>query len=135
MFAIYSMTQGVVLENDIFHIVFFVALFSVAVQGTLIPPIAKKLDLVDNNIPVLKTFTDYQDDSNAKLLELAIDENHRWANKSIMDADIPEEILVVMIKRKDDVIVPKGSVVILPGDVLVLSSNHFDMLLEKKKAG
>lgn len=135
VFAIYSMTQGVVLENDIFHIVFFVALFSVAVQGTLIPPIAKKLDLVDNNIPVLKTFTDYQDDSDAKLLELAIDENHRWANKSIMDADIPEEILVVMIKRKDDVIVPKGSVVILPGDVLVLSSNHFDMLLEKKKAG
>lgn len=133
VFAIYSMTQGVVLHNDIFHIIFFVALFSVAVQGTLIPVIAKKLDLVDNNTPVLKTFTDYQDDSNAKLMEVVIDQNHRWANKSIMDADIPEEILVVMIKRNDDVIVPKGSAVMIPGDILVLGSNHFDTLLENKK--
>ena len=133
VFAIYSMTQGVVLHNDIFHIIFFVALFSVAVQGTLIPVIAKKLDLVDNNTPVLKTFTDYQDDSNAKLMEVVIDQNHRWANKSIMDADIPEEILVVMIKRNDDVIVPKGSAVMIPGDILVLGSNHFDTLLEIKK--
>ena len=59
VFAIYATTYGVNMTYDIFHIVFFVALFSVSIQGTLLPKFAKKLDLVDNNTLVLKTFNDY----------------------------------------------------------------------------
>ncbi|MBM6862064.1 cation:proton antiporter, partial [Clostridium saudiense] len=34
VFAIFAETYGVPIDNDIFHIIFFIALFSVAVQGT-----------------------------------------------------------------------------------------------------
>ena len=108
--------------------VFFVALFSVAVQGTLIPFFAKKLDLVEESSPVLKTFTDYQEETGAVLKEYLIEPDSIWADKAIAEADIPEEILVVMIKRGDEVVVPKGSTVILPGDRLVLSASDFDGL-------
>ena len=36
------------------------ALFSVAVQGTLIPTVARKLDLIDDEESVLKIFNDYK---------------------------------------------------------------------------
>ncbi len=135
VFAIFAETYGVPINNDIFHIIFFIALFSVAVQGTVIPKLAKKLDLIDNEESVLKTFNDYKEDKSTRLIEFTIDEHNIMANKTIMDANILEDILVVMIKRKGDVFVPNGSTEILPGDILVLSGNklkHFNEYNEDK---
>ena len=135
VFAIFAETYGVSINNDIFHIIFFIALFSVAVQGTVIPKLAKKLDLIDNEESVLKTFNDYKEDKSTRLIEFTIDEHNIIANKTIMDANIPEDILVVMIKRNGDVFVPNGSTEILPGDILVLSGNklkHFNEYNEDK---
>lgn len=131
VFAILAITSGVAIESDIFHIVFFVALFSVAVQGTLIPLFAKKLNLVEKDgSAVLRTFNDYQEEFNTKLIERKILPNGPWANKTIMDADIPEDILVVMLKRKKEIIVPKGSTVILPDDVIVLTGNKIEEMVK-----
>ena len=123
VFAIFAVTYDVHINYDIFHIIFFIALFSVSVQGTLIPKVERKLDLIDDDQSVLKTFNDYKENKSTKLIEFTISENSPIANKSIMDSNIPEDILVVMIKRKGDVLVPNGSTVILPGDTLVLSGN------------
>ncbi len=125
VFAIFAVTFGVNIENDIFHIIFFIALFSVALQGTLIPKVANKLNLVDHedDSSALKTFTDYMGDINTELVEVDIKKHSEWAEKAIMDAEIPEDILIVMIKREDQIIVPKGSTVIQVGDKLVLSGN------------
>ncbi|CEN77560.1 potassium/proton antiporter [Paraclostridium sordellii] len=128
VFAIYALTYGVPIESDIFHIVFFVALFSVAIQGTLLPAVAKKLDLIDDESPVLKTFNDYKEEINTKLLEITVDCDSGIANKTIMDSNIPEDILIVMIKRNGEVIIPNGSTNILPQDVLVVTGNNFDGL-------
>lgn len=128
-FAIFSVTYGVNIENDLFHIIFFIALFSVGIQGTLIPIVARKLDLVDDNTPVLRTFNDYKEDKKTKILEVNVESDNKWAGKSIMDADIPEEVLIVMIRRNEEVIVPKGSTIINIDDTLVLAANNFDNLL------
>lgn len=133
VFAIYAVTYGVPIQNDVFHIIFFVALFSVAVQGTLIPKIAKKLDLIDDKSSVLKTFNDYEEENSTKLMEVTVDKDSSMVNKTIMDANIPEDILIVMIKRKGDVLVPNGSTVILAGDRLVVTGNNFDKLNQYKE--
>ena len=135
VFAIFAETYGVSMNNDIFHIIFFIALFSVIVQGTITPKLAKKLDLIDNEESVFKTFNDYKEDKSTSLVEFTIDEHNIIANKTIMDANIPEDILVVMIKRNGAVFVPIGSTEILPGDILVLSGNklkHFNEYREEK---
>ena len=133
VFAIFAVTYGVNIENDIFHIIFFIALFSVVIQGTLIPTLANKLDLVNNEEEgsVLKTFTDYTEEINSELLEFTITEESNLKDKMIMDANIPEEILIVMIKRGNQVLVPKGSVLIKEGDKLVLSGNNIERLIEE----
>lgn len=126
VFAIFAVTYGVPINNDIFHIIFFLALFSVAVQGTLVPMVAKKLDLVDDESPVLKTFNDYKSEKSTKLLEIKVKKDSKYANKSIMDSDIPEEILIVMIKRDGNVLVPKGSTIIMEGDIVVLTGENLE---------
>ena len=38
-----------------------------------------------------------------------------------------------MIKRNDEVLVPKGSTIIKEGDILVLSGNNIKAVLEKRQ--
>ena len=123
VFAIFALNYGISISNDIYHIIFFIALISVGVQGTLIPIIAKRLELLDNNISVLKTFNDYVEEKNTKVMEVKIEGNCKLINKSIMDANIPEEILIAMIKREDEIIIPKGASIIKEGDILVVVGN------------
>jgi Trk K+ transport system NAD-binding subunit len=66
-----------------------------------------------------------------KTVEFTITEESNLKNKMIMDANIPEEILIVMIKRGNQVLVPKGSVLIKEGDKLVLSGNNIERLIEE----
>lgn len=129
VFAIFAVSCNVSLNQDIFHTVFFVALFSVSVQGTLIPWVARKLDLVGaEESSVFKTFTDYDEDSSHRLLEVSINKAHIWHGKTVAEANIPEENLIVMIQRGGERIVPKGSTEILDGDILILSGSDFNQL-------
>lgn len=126
VFAIYATTYGVNMKYDIFHIVFFVALFSVSIQGSLLPKVAQKLDLVDDNTLVLKTFNDYAGDIDRQLIEVSITSDSKWVNKSIADADISEDVLIVMIKRRGKTILPKGTTIIQDKDVLVVTGDNLD---------
>ena len=128
VFAIYAMTYGVDMKYDIFHIVFFVALFSVSIQGSLIPKVATKLNLVDDNTLVLKTFNDYAGDIDRKLIEVTITSDSKLVNKSIADADISEDILIVMIKRKGKTILPKGTTIIENGDILIVTGENIESI-------
>lgn len=131
VFAIFAITYGVNIDIDIFHIIFFMALFSVLIQGTLIPKVANLLNLVDDNeeVSVLKTFTDYTGDINTDLLEVSMHKDNKWVGKTIVEANIPEEVLIVMIKRDDKILVPKGYTEIKENDILVLCGNNIKELI------
>ena len=128
VFAIYAATQNILVNNDIFHIIFFVALFSVSLQGTLIPILAKKLDIVEEQYTIYKTFNDYYGDTSTKLLEITLGPESKIINKTIVDADIPEDILIVMIKRRGESIIPNESTKIIEGDILLAIGENFERL-------
>lgn len=125
VFAIFAMTSDAYTKNDIFHIVFCISLISVAFQGTLLPLVAKKMNLVDDNEKVLKTFNDYQDDIDIALIEIFISKSHHWVNKILNEIDLPPDSLVVMIKRNDNTLIPRGNTVICENDILILSCNTY----------
>ena len=78
----------------------------------------------EDNTSVLKKFTDYSGDTTTDLLEVTITGDSKLVDKMIMDSDIPEEILIVMIKRNGRVLVPKGSTLIKEGDILFVSGTN-----------
>lgn len=65
VFSILAITSPAVTSLDLYHIVFFIVLFSILVQGTLIPVFAKKLHMVDQSSDVRKTFNDYAEEPDA----------------------------------------------------------------------
>lgn len=121
VFALMVITSGAHVSYDLFHIVFTVSLFSVAIQGTLLPWAAKKLDMVDEMADVRKTFNDYQEESAITLMRMYIPPGHNWENKYIKDVSVPTGSLALMIKRGKETIIPKGNTKILAGDNVILS--------------
>ena len=54
VFAIMAMVGGVTMEQDVFHIAFCVVLFSITLQGSLLPFVASKTNMIDKTGSVLK---------------------------------------------------------------------------------
>ncbi len=121
VFAIMAVAAGISMKQDLFHIVFMVSLFSVSIQGTFLPYIAQKLDMVDNDADVRKTFNDYQEETALQLMAMNVTEGHPWANKMIKDVGMPSGALALMIKREDETIITKGDTLIHAGDNVILS--------------
>ena len=121
VFAIMAIASGIDIESDLYHIVFMIALLSVAIQGSLLPFIAKKLDMVDAEEDVRKTFNDYQEKSSITLMRVFIPAGHRWENKTVQEASIPGDSLALLIKRNGENIIPKGDTVIKENDSIILS--------------
>lgn len=122
VFAIMATVSPAYMKNDIFHIVFFIVLFSISIQGTLLPLISKKLDMIDDRSNVMKTFSDYSDENPIEFIRLTVSEEHPWANRKVKNLSLVPNLLLVMIIRDGEKIVPKGKTIILPNDIVVLSA-------------
>ncbi|MEG0753019.1 MAG: potassium/proton antiporter [Angelakisella sp.] len=122
VFAIMATVSPAYMRNDIFHIVFFIVLFSISLQGSLITVAAKKLNMIDNQSNVMKTFSDYSEEMPVQFIKLTIYPSHPWVNKKIKNITLLPDFLLVLILRGKEKIVPNGSTVIRAGDLVVLSA-------------
>lgn len=124
VFAILVTVSSVYTKDDVFNIVFCVALISVAFQGMLLPFAAKKLNMVDKDQNVMKTFSDYQEKQQIQLIQMTMNEGHKYIGRKISELKI-KNMLIVLIERGDEDVVPEADVVIQEGDVLVLSAESY----------
>lgn len=146
VFAVMAVSQTSALQNDLFHIVFFVVLFSIAFQGSLIPLVSRKMKMIDDEADVLRTFNDYPDEVPVQFIKLIVDSSHPWANHCVKDLVLPPETLLVLVLRQvesdsattDELknvgaqnaisyskIIPRGNTVIQAGDELVVAAQVF----------
>lgn len=120
--AIIATVNPAYFKNDIFHIVFCIVLFSIAFQGTLLPYVAKKLNMIDEDSDVLKTFTDYQEENAIQLIRLPISHNHPWISLKIKELELPPQMLVVTIIKMNTAIIPNGNTTIEDGDIVLIAA-------------
>lgn len=122
VFAIMTVTSSANTSMDIFHIVFIIVLFSILIQGTLLPYASKKLNMIDESGNVMKTFNDYTDEVPVQFIQFTIKENHPWAGKPVHDILLPPETLFVQLRRGKSRITPDGNTVLEAGDTLILTA-------------
>lgn len=122
VFAIMTTVSPAYTKNDLFHIVIFIVLFSISIQGTLLGLVAKKLDMIDENGNVMKTFSDYSDEMPVEFVKISIKAGHPWENRKIKDLTSLPDLLLVLILRGEERIIPNGNTVVLAGDKIVLSA-------------
>ena len=126
VFAIMAVLQGAETRYNLFNLVFCIVLLSISLQGSLLPRVSAKLHMIDHTADVSKTFNDYQEESDIDFIKIHLDKNHPWNSKTLKELPLPSDLLVVMIARREETIVPNGSTVLLPGDLLVLAARAFE---------
>ena len=124
VFAILVVSENTNLANDLFHIVFVVALLSVSLQGSLLPFIAKKVDMIDKYSDVRKTFNDFQQESAIALNKVIVSSSHPWLGQCIKDIHFNGKALILMIIRDGKKIVPRGLTEILENDEILIGSTY-----------
>ena len=121
VFAIVAMDSDVLLDYDLFHLVFLISLLSVAFQGTFLPWVSRAASMIDENVDIRKTFNDYQEECAIKFMRLTVPAKHQWVGRKIQDIDFPNDSLVLYIKRNGKRILPKDSTKLLGGDRITLA--------------
>ena len=64
---------------------------------------------------------EFENRRNLYLYEISIDKGHRWSGKTLKELDTGKGLLVVLVKRYDETIIPDGNTEICMGDTLVLA--------------
>ncbi len=136
VFAIMATNDPAYLHNDIFHIVFFIVLFSILIQGSLLPYVAKKLNMIDENDDVLKTFNDYADEVPVQFIQFTMTNQHEWINMRLKDIILPPHSIFALIMRNNQKIIPNGNTKLKENDIVIMSGkqlkkNHDVNLYEK----
>ena len=62
----------------------------------------------------------FQDEAGITLKELTLTDRHPWAGLQIKDLDISRQTVIVMVRRNGRVVIPNGSLQLLPGDIILL---------------
>ncbi|WP_346669043.1 potassium/proton antiporter [uncultured Subdoligranulum sp.] len=126
VFAISAVLSGVQTRNNLFNLVFCIVLFSIALQGSLLPKAARHFSMIDHNEDVAKTFNDYQAESDVDFIKIHLGSGHPWCGCTLREAALPPELLVTMIVRGKETIVPDGATRLQAGDLLVLAARAFE---------
>lgn len=135
VFAIMAIVKLPLLQNDLFHIVFCIVLLSITFQGSLLPFVARRVGMSDKNIDVMKTFSDYLEETDLEFIKIRVDGEHSWAGNTIKEIILPPDTLIVMLIRDGQYIIPNGKTVLEAEDIAVLIAHQFrdnhDIVLRK----
>lgn len=126
VFATYPLIAGVNEADTIFHIVFFVAVTSILLQGTTLSKVAKWLKVTEIGKSKKKAPLDIEMSENIKseLIEIILPEDSPAVGKQIVDLDFPRPALIVMIQRNKQYLTPNGSTLLEPGDKLLVLADR-----------
>jgi potassium/hydrogen antiporter len=120
--ATFPATAGVPEGQTIFNVVFFVVLTSTLLQGTTTVPLVRRLGL-ETSSPAWKSVAEALplDVPEIDLAELVVTPDLAIADAALRDHPPTRGVLVIAILRDGEALLPTGSTIIRPGDILVLS--------------
>ena len=119
-FAILAISGGAQLSYDLYHMVFCIVLFSILVQGTLIPSAARRLDMIDDTEDVMATFNDYTREMPVQFVRCILGKDHPWEGRTLSEITMPPGSLAAAVIRRGREIIPKGDTVLDRGDEIIL---------------
>lgn len=124
--ATFPLLAGIPNSEQLFNVVFFVVLVSAIAQGGTLPLIARWLQLSEPmNPPPLTIEINSLRHVDGDIVDYTVFESARIAGCALREIIFPEGASVTLIVRDQEVIMPRGSSVILPDDhVYVAMHSH-----------
>lgn len=132
VFATYPLLAGIAKAEMIFHIVFFISVTSVLIQGTTLSVFARWLGVVRKDDTEPAPLPGVEDDPLDKpkriMRAFVISSSCPAAGLKIMDTRFPRHAVIALILRDGKYFRPTGATVLAPGDTLyVLSDDESEL--------
>lgn len=123
IFATYPQMANIEGADTIFSIVFFITLLSLLLQGSTLPFVARLLGLDEEVKTHVSLFgVEIPQHTGAAMEERRVSQSMLSEGSRLMDLDLREEELVILVRRGDNYMVPKGKLVIQVDDILLIVS-------------
>lgn len=130
--ATYPLVAGVTNADLIFNLVFFVAVISLMIQGTSISIVAKWLGLFEPS----KSHHTQEYSTNISLKNvnyITIPQNSPLSGQTIVDLKLPQDLLIVLIERAGEVLIPRGATEVRSEDRLMIIGKEESLNAVRKK--
>lgn len=118
--ATIPLTEGVARSQELFNLVFFVVLLSVALQGSSLGWVAKKLGVLSERDEAATA-------PEGNVFEVEIVAGSLAAGRQVVELSLPTTALLLLHRRGKKESLPKGSTHLLPGDKLMLATRKDDV--------
>ena len=109
--ATYPMVAGIAVGQEVFNLVFFAVLLSIAIQGSTLGKLAQLLKLTSPKRPMplfdLELVTMAESDFDLMVVDLP--DPKGAIGPVIADLRLPAGSVIILITRDNDIVVPKGS--------------------------
>jgi cell volume regulation protein A len=124
--ATFPLVRGVEKADVLFHVVFFVVITSVLLQGTSAPVVARWLGLSTSeakrpSFPIESIRTTH--DSSTAVREFTVEPGSVADGTSIVNLGLRDGTLAVLVNRGDEFVVPQGSTTLAAGDRILIVSD------------
>ena len=129
IFATYPLIAGVDNAQLIFNVVFFITILSLLTQGTTVTMMARWLGLATPEEMNINHFNvEFPEEIKSAMSEIDVVPHILGNGDRLMDLTLPDNTLVVMIKRDSFYFVPKGTTKLKEGDKLLVITDNDDEL-------
>lgn len=136
IFATYPLINEIPHANMMFNIVFFITIISLLLQGTTVYSMANWLQLA---LPIprrrqLKEFdVEFSDEIKSAMCEISVTKPMLENGRRVMDISLPDQTLLVMVKRGKSYFIPRGNTYLEEGDSLLIITDNEEAMRETYK--
>jgi cell volume regulation protein A len=136
IFATYPWISEIPQAKMIFNIVFFITILSLVIQGTTVSSMARwlKLSLPTPPERKLKEFdVEFSDEIKSAMCEITVNDNMLKEGRRVMDVSMPDNTLLVMVKRGAKYFIPRGNTNLEKGDSLLIITDNEEAMIETRR--
>jgi potassium/hydrogen antiporter len=124
--ATFPLLAAMTNAGHIFNLVFFIVLTSVLLQGTSIPVVVRWLGLAERQFTRTRHPLEFEEGlggMDATLMDFIVPYHSNVVGKPLLEIGLPHGSVIALVSRNDKYIVPTGTTVLEPGDVLLILLN------------
>ncbi len=120
--ATFPFIAGYAHADRIFHLVFFVVLTSVLLQGTTLMPVARLLKVDEPLVAKPRYPLEFEKTSHARAETREIDilPNSVSVGRQVSELNLPPGALIMLVRRENGFLIPRGDTRIEPFDTLLV---------------
>lgn len=121
--ATIPMAVGLPAAHRIFDVVFLLVILFTLIQGPTLPWVAKRLGVTVEGAPTdVEIESSPMDEIDALMIQVSVPPGSRLAGVEVSELRLPQDAVVSLLLRDDDLVVPNASTVLRTGDHLLIAA-------------